>query len=146
MQSMHWNGQLKKKVFIATVTLQHRRCLNNILWSVIAKDSTGYWFGYYSIFDTDPTPDLFYVTRNDKLLDQLDDKRDIQKLKQFAMGYYSVTQIDGATRLNILRFGQVSGWRDSLSMFALSYDLTPRNRHFIGCSNGPGRRYKTGGA
>ncbi|MBL0341717.1 MAG: metal-dependent hydrolase [Bacteroidetes bacterium] len=105
---------------IATPTL-----LNAVLWNVIAKDSSGYWIGYYSIFDSDPTPELFYVPTGNELLNKFENADDIQKLKKFALGYYSVSEQDGEIWFNVLRFGQVNGWQNPKSKFAFSYDLSP---------------------
>jgi len=111
---------IKSELFQATPTL-----FNNILWNVVVKDSGGYWMGNYSIFDEDPTPDLYFVNENSQLLALLPNQQDISKLKQFANGYYCVTIEEDKTRFNVIRFGTVNGWDNPNSKFAFSFDLTP---------------------
>ncbi|HMT29201.1 MAG TPA: metal-dependent hydrolase [Bacteroidia bacterium] len=106
--------------FIATPTL-----LNNLLWNVVVKDTSGYWLGYYSIFDSDRTPELFFIAENEKLLETLPNQEDIQKLKKFSENNFCVTEYDNKVWFNVIRFGQVNGWDNPHSKFALSYDLSP---------------------
>ncbi len=105
--------------------------LNNILWNLMAKDSTGYWLGYYSIFDGDKIPELYFVPQNEKLLVNVVDDADLKKLKQFAQGYYSVNEKDGKLWFNIMRFGQINGWDNRDANFAFAFDLTPGSDNSI---------------
>lgn len=106
--------------FIATPTL-----LNNLLWNVTAKVDSGYWIGYYSIFDHDKSPDLFFVPSNEELLANVSNPTDVQKLKTFGKNFYCVSEFENKKWFNVIRFGQVNGWENKQSKFALSFDLTP---------------------
>lgn len=111
---------IRSEQFLATPTL-----FNNILWNVVVKDSSGYWMGNYSIFDEDPTPELYFVNENSQLMADLTNQEDISKLKKFANGFYSVTRDGDKTQFNVIRFGTVNGWENPNSKFAFSFDLTP---------------------
>lgn len=111
---------IQSEQFQATPTL-----FNNILWNVVVKDSGGYWMGNYSIFDEDPTPELYFVNENSGLLADLPNQDDVEKLKKFANGYYCVTREEGKTLFNVIRFGTVNGWENPNTKLAFSFDLTP---------------------
>jgi inner membrane protein len=98
--------------------------LNNILWYVMVNADSGYFTGYYSIFDTDKKIALRYVPKNEKLLNNFPDDPVIEKLKFFSEGYYSVNKKDAdEIYFNDLRFGQAAGWAKTDSRFVFSYRL-----------------------
>jgi len=105
--------------FFATPTL-----VNSLLWNVVVKDSSGFWIGYYSVFDNDPSPDLNFIPQNKNLLDDLDDAVEVEKLMTFTNGYYCITDSLGKLWFNDIRFGQVGGWEDPDAIFGLSFDLS----------------------
>ncbi|MGZ3776752.1 MAG: hypothetical protein ACXVI9_03990, partial [Mucilaginibacter sp.] len=45
-------------------------------------------------------------------------------LKVFAGHYYTVSRSDSDLYINIIRFGQIQGWRDPDAPFVLSYPLS----------------------
>jgi inner membrane protein len=95
---------------------------NTLLWFVAAKDSAGYYTSYRSVFDTGAM-DFAFFGRNDSLADEVNNKRDLQRLKNFAQGYYTLEKWGDTTVLNVLRFGQVVGWYDPKERFAFHYYL-----------------------
>jgi inner membrane protein len=117
LTSLNQKGKTPEKYF-ATPTL-----LNGILWNVVAADSTGFWTGYYSVFDNSETTQLYFVPKNEALLGSLKNKENIDILKQFSNGFYCITIEQGRLWFNDLRFGQVKGWEDPYSAFAFSFDL-----------------------
>jgi hypothetical protein len=42
---------------------------------------------------------------------KIKDKRVLRHLITFADGYYTISQTGGSPYFNVLRFGQVQGWR-----------------------------------
>jgi inner membrane protein len=95
---------------------------NSLLWFVAAKDSTGYYTAYRSVFDKGKMNFAFFP-RNDSLASDVINKRDLQLLKGFAQGYYTLQKWGDTTVLNVLRFGQVVGWYDRTERFAFHYYL-----------------------
>ncbi|MBI3500742.1 MAG: metal-dependent hydrolase [Bacteroidetes bacterium] len=78
--------------------------LNNILWDVFAKDTNGYWFGFYSHFDKTKDVEFSFIPRNDSLAGDLLPNEAVQKLIRFSRGYYCFTRCDDELRFNDLRF------------------------------------------
>ena len=96
---------------------------NSLLWFVAVKDTNGYHTAYRSVFDTD-TMQFTYFPRNDKQTDTIINQKDLELLKKFAQGYYTVEQWGDTSVLNVLRFGQVVGWYDAREKFSFHYYLT----------------------
>lgn len=97
--------------------------LNNFLWMAYSHDKTGYWFGYYSLFDKSTTIDWFHVMQNDSLLIPFSNDESVKILKQFSKGYYIVSKKDSGIYFNDIRFGQMGGWDKPDSSFVFSYRL-----------------------
>ncbi len=97
--------------------------LQNWLWFVVAGSDTGYYTGYRSIFDDDPELKLNWFPRNDTLLHDIRNKEEIENLKRFSQGFYTVDKFSDTLVFNDLRFGQVIGWYDPRERFAFHYYL-----------------------
>ncbi len=97
--------------------------LNNFLWYVVAKNDTGYFLGYHSMFDRSDEIDLNYRLKNENLLSGLETDNDLLKLKRFSKGYYSSEKINDTLFLNDLRFGTTGGWADPSADFVFRYCL-----------------------
>ncbi len=95
---------------------------NSLLWFVVAKDSTGYYTSYRSVFDRGKM-DFTFFPQNDSLANGVQNKKDMQLLKDFSQGYYTFEKWGDTTVLNVLRFGQVVGWYDAHERFAFYYYL-----------------------
>ena len=78
--------------------------LNNILWNVFAKDTKGYWVGFYSHFDRSKDIRFSFIPRNDSLAGDLLQNEAVQKLIRFSQGYYCFTLCNDELRFNDLRF------------------------------------------
>jgi inner membrane protein len=77
---------------------------NTILWNTFAKDTNGYWFGFYSHFDSSKDVKYSFIPRNDSLAGDLLQNEQVQKLIRFSNGYYCFTICDNELRFNDLRF------------------------------------------
>ncbi len=97
--------------------------LNNILWTAYADDGTGYWFGYYSLFDKTKDINYYHVYKKDYLLKPFENEKDVKILKQFSKGYYCMSTHDSAVYFNDIRFGQLGGWDKPDSAFVFSFKL-----------------------
>ena len=97
--------------------------LNNFLWYLVAKNDTGFFLGYHSMFDKTDEIDLNYRSKNENLLSGLETDNDLLKLKRFSKGYYSSEKINDTLFLNDLRFGTTGGWKDPSADFVFRYCL-----------------------
>ncbi len=99
---------------------------NTLLWYGVAKSDSGYHIGHLSVFDDKNK--FVPLTRFDQkawLITQLPPDKDVERLKQFADGYYTVEQWNDTLVLNVLRFGQMIGWQEPKAHFAFHYYLNP---------------------
>lgn len=99
--------------------------LNSWLWYILVQDSSGYYVGYRSVFDKKETPYEFrYVYQQRSMLKPYEGERDVENLKRFSQGYYTIEKWSGDTLVfNDLRFGQVIGWHNPNEKFAFHYFL-----------------------
>ncbi|MES2285072.1 MAG: metal-dependent hydrolase [Bacteroidota bacterium] len=98
--------------------------LNNFLWMAYSPDSSGYWFGYYSVFDKTNEIEYYHVNRNQELLIPYINDPQVKILKQFSKGHYCMTRNDNNdVYFNDIRFGQMGGWDKPDSAFVFSFKL-----------------------
>jgi inner membrane protein len=98
--------------------------LNNWLWYVVVKDTSGYYVGFHSMFDRQNKKlDLHYFPRNDSLLAPVKGYEELQHLLRFSQGYYTVEKWHDTLVFNDLRFGQMIGWYDPHQKFVFHYYL-----------------------
>ncbi len=97
--------------------------LNNFLWMAYAADSSGFWFGYYSIFDKKNDIDYFHVDQNNDLLAPYKNDPSVKILKQFSQGYYCINKDKEDVYFNDIRFGQIGGWDKPTDAFVFSFKL-----------------------
>lgn len=107
--------------------------LNNWLWYIVAGNDSGYYIGYYSVFDSKKKIDLNFFPKNKSLLDPFRGQEDVRHLVRFSKGLYTV-EILGAGQperkdtivFNDLRFGQMVGWYNPKEQFVFHYFLHPQ--------------------
>lgn len=97
--------------------------LNNMLWYVVAEVDSGFYIGYTSIFDRDNNIHLEYYSQNNHLLKGVGNPDEVEKLKRFAQGYYTIEKVEGTVVLNDLRFGQIAGWDTPRAKFIFYFFL-----------------------
>ncbi len=104
---------------------------NSLLWFVAAKEKTGYYTAYRSVFDEGGMAFTFFP-KNENLSDNVSNQNDLQELKEFAQGYYTFERWHDTTVMNVLRFGQVVGWYNPKEHFAFHYYLNlPRENDLV---------------
>jgi inner membrane protein len=91
-----------------------------------SSDSTGYWFGYYSIFDKTKEVDFYHVNKKDSLLMPFQNDASVMLLKRFSKNYYVMSKEDSTVYFNDIRFGQMGGWNGPDSSFVFSFKLNNR--------------------
>lgn len=101
--------------------------LNNLLWYVLTKDSTGSSVSYYSLLDKNHTLTFQHILKRDSLLAPYKSAREVQQLIRFSKDYYSVTKTDSSLLFSDLRFGQIGGWYDPNAPFVFNFDIISRN-------------------
>ncbi len=101
--------------------------LNTWLWYIVANTDQGSYVGYRSVFDSKDRMDFEFFERSDSLLKPVKDHEDLQHLKRFSQGFYTVEQWSDTLVFNDLRFGQMIGWRDRRGKFVFHYYLSHPN-------------------
>jgi inner membrane protein len=108
--------------------------LNSWLWYVVvpaSQESTrGYWIGYYSVFDAEPSIRYQFFTQNDSLLSLVNNHEDVELLIRLSRDYYVVEQKNDSLVFSNLRFGQMNGWDYPQSPFVFQYFLDRENSLF----------------
>ena len=84
--------------------------LNNVLWETVAEGEDGFWIGQYSHFDPDRDIDFWYVPKNHDLLDDVWDNPDVERLRWYTRGFFTVREMDGALYVHDLRYGRSDAW------------------------------------
>ncbi|MFA6084611.1 metal-dependent hydrolase [Mucilaginibacter sp.] len=98
---------------------------NCMLWYIVAAADGSYYTGYSSVWDDLQQPVRYEKhLKNDTLSGKIADKKTLQHLITFASQYYTLSQTGSSLYLNVLKFGQVQGWRVPNAPFVLSYPLT----------------------
>lgn len=97
--------------------------LNNWLWYTVAGNDSGYYVGYYSVFDSQKEIDLHYFPKNESLLKPFSTQEDVRHLVRFSKGLYTMEKYHDTLVFNDLRFGQVVGWYDPGEKFVFHYFL-----------------------
>ncbi|HLZ86362.1 MAG TPA: metal-dependent hydrolase [Puia sp.] len=96
--------------------------LNNWLWYVVAEDSGGFYTGYRSLFDHEPTHFRFQPKAK-WLLKPFLGQPDVHYLLRFSQGFYTVEEWGDTVVFNDLRFGEMKGWEDPKARFVFHYFL-----------------------
>jgi inner membrane protein len=97
--------------------------LQSLLWYVVAGNDSGYYVGYRSIFDSKKQIDFQYFSRNEAMLDSINNHEYLQKLIRFSKEFYTIENIHGTLLFNDLRFGQIIGWQNPKEKFVFHYFL-----------------------
>jgi inner membrane protein len=97
--------------------------LNNWLWYIVAGDSLGFYTGYRSVFDKNKRIAFTYFPKNEGLLKEVTNKKDLKQLIRFSQGFYTMEKRNDSLIFNDLRFGQILGWQDSSQKFVFHYFL-----------------------
>ena len=97
---------------------------NSFLWNVTAQTDSGYWSGYYSVFDDSDTVNLYFLPKYAELENKFDDDDTVIKLRSFSNGFGIIRETPSGTFFHDLRFGQVQGWSDPESPFGFSFNLS----------------------
>lgn len=104
--------------------------LNSMLWYIVINSDSCYYTGYSSVFDSPSRViELEAQPKNYSLLYLVRGKHSVHNLRDFADGYYTLSGSDKALYINLLRFGQIQGWRRKNAPFVLSYPLISNQFH-----------------
>lgn len=98
--------------------------MNSMLWYAVINTDSCYYTGYVSVFDSrSPKVKLEQHPKNYFLLSAVRGKHSVQNLKNFANGCYTISGSINEPYINILRFGQIQGWKRDNAPFVLSLPL-----------------------
>lgn len=118
-------NNLQQKHISNDKTILTPSTFNSLLWYVIAPTDSGYYIGYRSLFDSKHyTMPVAFYPKQDSLLQSVIQQPDVVNLIDFAKDDYTVEEEKGALSFNVIRFGQIFGWRSSQQApFAFHYYL-----------------------
>jgi inner membrane protein len=94
---------------------------NSMLWFVAAKDDSGYYITHRSVFDNHDQIQFTWFPQNDELQSEVADKKALNKMIRFANRFYTLEKTNDTVVLNVLRFGQITGWYDPKAKFCFYY-------------------------
>lgn len=97
--------------------------LQSFLWMVVTGDEKGFYVAYRSVFDASSTITFTFFPSNDQLLEPIKDEKEVQLLKRFSQGFYTIDKSADTLIFNDLRFGQIIGWHDPNEQFVFHYYL-----------------------
>jgi inner membrane protein len=116
--------------------------LNNFLWMLVAKNDSGYYIGYRSIFDKSERIDFRFKPQNEYLLSSLPQDKDLIDLKRFAKNFYSIEKKNDSLYFSDIRFGSVLGWDNPDADFVFRYALDKNANNDLVIQKG---RFKSSG-
>ena len=96
---------------------------------MVAGNDSGFNVGFRSIVDKTDSVHFTYFPRNEYLLDSVDDREEVAKLKRFSQGFYTVERSNDTLVMNDLRFGQIIGWKDPNEKFVFHYFLDKKGNN-----------------
>lgn len=99
--------------------------LNNILWTGVVDTKDAYYYGQYSLMDTEPKFKLSKMDKNhDLITDASKDDKVINILRWFSDGYYAVMKReDGNLQINDMRYGIFRGDGKSEKDFIFNFPV-----------------------
>ncbi|MFK7797943.1 MAG: metal-dependent hydrolase [Aureispira sp.] len=114
----HMNGVVEKSLQAQNIAYEeyitYPSIFNTVLWQTTIKAKDTYYYGNYSLFDSQPTIDFIKLPKNHAVIDKYDGHEFIEILKWFARGYYNLSEnADGSLTFNILLFGVIGVPEDS---------------------------------
>lgn len=104
--------------------------LNNWLWYVVAGSDSGFHVGFRSVFDKHPLQTRFFP-RQENLLHEVEATNDLDNLKRFSQGFYTVDKRGDSLVFNDLRFGQIIGWVQPNEQFVFHYYLSHKDQNEV---------------
>ena len=105
---------------------------NNWLWYVVVQTDSGNFVGYRSVFEKRADIDFQYFPRQDSLLNRVTNLDEVERLKRFSQGYYTVEAKGDTLIFNDLRFGQMIGWQNPRAGSVFHYYLKPElDNHLV---------------
>lgn len=99
--------------------------LQTWLWFIAAGNDSGFYTGYRSVFDKQPSLELHFKPQNNNLISLVKEPDQLNKLIQFSQGFYTIEQRKDSLVFYDLRFGQIIGWQNPLEHYVFYYYLQP---------------------
>ncbi|WP_207433730.1 metal-dependent hydrolase [Sabulibacter ruber] len=99
---------------------------NTWLWMAVVEADSGLYVGHRSVFwPKSSQADFRFFPKNQELLSKAEDPQEVEDLKVFADGYYTLDHWNDTLVFNIPRFGQMQGWQNPNARFTFHYFLSP---------------------
>jgi len=95
---------------------------NTIMWITNVETDSGFYTGYYSLFDQDTNIKFTYFAKNHHLISDLQENRDLNRLINLSKKWFKIVPADdGALLYQDLRFATIEYPPTPDSRFAFSY-------------------------
>ena len=113
-----WGGVAKFAVdrqfesYFAEEGIDHTRFMsapmpfNTLLWRAVAEVDDGFYESFYSIVSDERPEGLYFISRNDSLLDPLEGSEALETGRWFSNGYYSAALDGQMPIIHDIRFGR----------------------------------------
>lgn len=92
--------------------------LTTLLWRTVIMTETGYYEGFYSLFDGETPLKLYHYPSDTSLLEPLNSNWSVNRLIWFTHGFYAVNQQDSSVIVSDLRMGVEPNY-----IFRFGFDL-----------------------
>jgi inner membrane protein len=98
---------------------------NNLLWYVVAKEPSGYDFGYYSLLGRQRPLNFRFIPHQHHLITPYRESYVVERLRWFSKDQFAITGRPDSLVWNDLRFGLANGWDgDSVApAYVFSFEL-----------------------
>jgi inner membrane protein len=121
------NNEVKRKMNLLDISSNRffttPTPFQNLLWYVVVENDKGFDIAYYSVFDTSDKLHFIFHSKNEYLLNKIQDHEGLQKLKRFSNDFYTIEQYHDTIVYNDIRFGQIEGWSKPMGQFVFHYYL-----------------------
>ncbi len=98
--------------------------LNNILWRGVAESDSGFYEGYYSLFDKSGIIRFEYTPKNHRLIKPYRRDPDIEKLARLTKGFFVISEVGQDLYFNDMRYGRMPGWGKEEGEYIFSFRIT----------------------
>ena len=103
---------------------------NTVLWRATAEVPSGFYVGYYSLFDTRSKIEFRFVSRHDTLLEGIRNSRAVSQLLWFSNGWYTVEEsADGSLTFSDLRFGEIHTDSEGQGRYVFNWKIVTHDGH-----------------
>jgi inner membrane protein len=122
-----FESALEKKCPSFTRYMTNPMPFQNLLWTCIAEDASGFYIGYYSLLDKKKDLHFRRVSKNNSFANDLESTFAMKRLYWFSNGYLCFTRKEGKLYANDLRFGKTGILFNNPGEFVFQWNIKKEN-------------------